>query len=86
MAWVAHDKTPVFHLSNVKLFRCEHLRRMLTGPWKESQQSEVPMDHYSYEAFYAVLKYFYTDTINVSPFVALEVLDIANGRALAPCP
>jgi RCC1 and BTB domain-containing protein len=58
--------------------RCEHFRNMFSNNWCENQTNEVEMTDYSYEVYYAFLKYIYTDKIDVKPEEAIELLDIAN--------
>ena len=43
--------------------RCEPLERMLDGPMRESQQSEIVLKEQTFEVFLALLEYIYTDTV-----------------------
>ncbi|CAB3366826.1 Hypothetical predicted protein [Cloeon dipterum] len=58
--------------------RCAVFKTMFQGDWKESRASEKTIDRNSFNAFYAFLKYFYTDELEIQPDTALELLDLAH--------
>ncbi|XP_065346511.1 RCC1 and BTB domain-containing protein 1-like [Cloeon dipterum] len=62
----------------ILIMRCDVFRTIFQGDWTESNESEQIIEHQSYGAFYAFLKYFYTDDIDLPPDSALELLDLAH--------
>ena len=54
---------PIFAHRCIIMSRCEPLERMLDGPMRESQQSEIVLKEQTFEVFLALLEYIYTDTV-----------------------
>ncbi|XP_065336809.1 RCC1 and BTB domain-containing protein 1-like [Cloeon dipterum] len=50
----------------------------LAGDWEDSYQKEKIIEDHSYDAFYAFLKYFYTDEVDFTPDLALDVYSLAH--------
>ncbi|CAB3378358.1 Hypothetical predicted protein [Cloeon dipterum] len=46
--------------------------------WEDSRKKEQTIEAHSYDAFYAFLKYFYTDEVGFSPELAIEVYALAH--------
>ncbi|CAB3378362.1 Hypothetical predicted protein [Cloeon dipterum] len=53
-------------------------KKKFLGDWDDSRKKEQIVEGHSYEAFYAFLKYFYTDEVDIMPELALEVYAIAH--------
>ncbi|XP_065334630.1 RCC1 and BTB domain-containing protein 1-like [Cloeon dipterum] len=62
----------------ILMMRCAVFKTMFQGDWKESNTSEQTVEGHSYVAFYAFMKYFYTDEIDLPPDSALELLALAH--------
>jgi RCC1 and BTB domain-containing protein len=58
--------------------RCEHFRNMFSNNWSENKTNEIEITDYSYDVYYAFLKYVYTDSVDIKPEEAIELLDLAN--------
>ncbi|CAB3387466.1 Hypothetical predicted protein [Cloeon dipterum] len=64
----------------ILLMRCATFRTLFQGGLKVSRKSsegEQIIEHHSYVAFYAFLKYLYTDEIDFPPHSAIELLGLA---------
>ncbi|XP_065336806.1 RCC1 and BTB domain-containing protein 1-like [Cloeon dipterum] len=53
-------------------------KTLFLGNWKDSSKKEQTVEDHSYDAFYAFLKYFYTNEVDFTPQLALEVYDLAH--------
>ncbi|XP_065334621.1 RCC1 and BTB domain-containing protein 1-like [Cloeon dipterum] len=62
----------------ILILRCAVFRTMFLGNWKESNEREQIIDYHSYDAFFAFLKYFYTNEVDLQPDLALELFALAN--------
>ncbi|XP_065335138.1 RCC1 and BTB domain-containing protein 1-like [Cloeon dipterum] len=62
----------------ILIMRCAVFRTMFLGNWKESNESEQIIDHHSYDTFFAFLKYFYTNEVDLQPDMALELFALAH--------
>ena len=62
LTFIVEDK-PIFAHRCILMARCEPLERMLDGPMRESQQSEIVLKEQTHEVFLALLEYIYTDTV-----------------------
>ncbi|XP_065336894.1 RCC1 and BTB domain-containing protein 1-like [Cloeon dipterum] len=51
---------------------------MFLGNWKESNESEQIIEHHSYDVFFAFLKYFYTNQVDLQPDLSLELFALAH--------
>lgn len=58
--------------------RCEHFRSMFQGNWKESKDTTLEIEQFSYPVYKAFLEYLYTDELNLGTEEAVELLDLAN--------
>lgn len=55
-----------------------YFQRMLSDTWCKEDTNEIEINEYSYNIFYAYLRYIYTDCIEVSVDETVELLDLAN--------
>ncbi|CAB3377166.1 Hypothetical predicted protein [Cloeon dipterum] len=62
----------------ILIMRCAVFRTMFLGNWKESNESEQIIEHRSYDVFFAFLKYFYTNQVDLQPDMALELFALAH--------
>ncbi|CAB3377164.1 Hypothetical predicted protein [Cloeon dipterum] len=62
----------------ILIMRCAVFKTMFLGNWKESNESEQIIEHRSYDVFFAFLKYFYTNQVDLQPDLALELFDLAH--------
>ncbi|XP_065336895.1 RCC1 and BTB domain-containing protein 1-like [Cloeon dipterum] len=55
-------------------------KNLFLGNWKDSHQKELIVEDHSYDAFYAFLKYFYTDEIDheIPPELVLDLYSVAH--------
>ncbi|CAB3378354.1 Hypothetical predicted protein [Cloeon dipterum] len=53
-------------------------KNLFLGDWKDSCQKEHIIENHSYNAFFAFLKYFYTDEADFTPELAFEVYSLAH--------
>ncbi|XP_065334397.1 RCC1 and BTB domain-containing protein 1-like [Cloeon dipterum] len=60
------------------IMRCSHFRIMFQGNWKESEQRELVVNDFSYDAYYAFFKYLYTNEVDATPEVAIELFVLAD--------
>ncbi|CAB3382843.1 Hypothetical predicted protein [Cloeon dipterum] len=69
----------------ILVMRCAFFRSMFqAGHWKESNEREQIIEEHSYDAFYAFLKYFYSDEIHdLQPEIAFELLALAHFYQMA---
>jgi len=58
--------------------RCDHFSRMLLSGMKEAQAGEVEITGIRHEVFMAMLEYLYTDQMDFTPDIALELLSAAD--------
>jgi RCC1 and BTB domain-containing protein len=58
--------------------RCEHFRSMFSENWDQNDTKEAKIDLYSYNVYYAFLKYLYSDFVDINPEEAIDLLDLAN--------
>jgi hypothetical protein len=47
----------------ILMARCEPLDRMLNGPMRESYEVTIPIEDTSYQCFYSLLEYLYTEQV-----------------------
>ncbi|XP_065336613.1 RCC1 and BTB domain-containing protein 1-like [Cloeon dipterum] len=62
----------------ILLMRCAVFKIMFQGNWKESNEREQIIEPHSYDAFFAFLKYFYTNEVDLQPDLALELFALAH--------
>ncbi|XP_065335408.1 RCC1 and BTB domain-containing protein 1-like [Cloeon dipterum] len=53
-------------------------KKLFLGNWKDSCAKELNIERYSYDSFYAFLKFFYTDEMDCTPELAPEVFAAAH--------
>jgi RCC1 and BTB domain-containing protein len=58
--------------------RCEHFRNMFSNNWSENKTNEIEVTDYSYDVYYAFLKYLYSGSVVIKPEEAIDLLDLAN--------
>jgi RCC1 and BTB domain-containing protein len=51
---------------------------MFSNNWNENKTNEIEIIDYSYDVYYAFLKYIYTDSVDAKPEEVIELLDLAN--------
>jgi RCC1 and BTB domain-containing protein len=56
----------------------KHFKTMFSQKWLKSRTNELEIKEYSYEVFYAYIKYLYTNCIDVKPEDAIPLYDLAN--------
>ncbi|XP_065346573.1 RCC1 and BTB domain-containing protein 1-like [Cloeon dipterum] len=62
----------------ILIMRCAVFRTMFQGDWKESNQTEQIIEHHSYDVFYAFLRYFYTNEVDLLLDLAFELFALAD--------
>ena len=81
---------PIYAHRCIIMSRCEPLERMLDGPMRESQQSEIVLHEQTYDVYMALLEYLYTDIVegldpqHVRLEFALDLLAVADQYLLDP--
>ena len=89
VTFIVEDR-PIYAHRCIIMSRCEPLERMLDGPMRESQQSEIVLHEQLYEVFLALLEYIYTDKVegldphSVRLEFALDLLALADQYLLDP--
>ncbi|CAB3379995.1 Hypothetical predicted protein [Cloeon dipterum] len=68
----------IYAHKTILLMRCAVFRTMFQGNWKESNESEQIIKHHSYDVFFAFLRYFYTNQVDMQPVLALELFALAH--------
>ncbi|XP_065337632.1 RCC1 and BTB domain-containing protein 1-like [Cloeon dipterum] len=63
---------------NLLTIGSEVFKNLFLGDRKESCKNEQIIEDHSYDAFYAFLKFFYTDQVDLKPELALEVYSLAH--------
>lgn len=58
--------------------RCSYFRAMFEGQMKESQEKTVPIHNVSYGVFLAFLEYLYTDEVEISLGLAMDLFVAAD--------
>ena len=58
--------------------RCAYFRGMFESGMKESTQTEVSLEDISYDVFHALLEHLYTDRVDVTSEIALELFAAAD--------
>ena len=58
--------------------RCQHFRTMFSNEWSESATSEASIDEYSYDVYFAFIKYIYTNFVDIKLEDAFNLYDLAN--------
>ncbi|XP_065335883.1 RCC1 and BTB domain-containing protein 1-like [Cloeon dipterum] len=76
-AFIVEGKKIHVH-KNLLIFGSDVFKNLFLGDWKDSCQKEMVVEDHSYDAFYAFLKYFYTDEVDFTPELALEVFAVAH--------
>jgi RCC1 and BTB domain-containing protein len=51
---------------------------MFSNNWSENKTNEIEITHYSYDVYYAFLKYLYSGSVVINPEKAIDLLDLAN--------
>ncbi|XP_065333295.1 RCC1 and BTB domain-containing protein 1-like [Cloeon dipterum] len=60
-------------------FGSDVFKKKFHSYWDDSSKKEqIVKEHISYESFYAFLKYFYTDEVDFTPELALDVYAVAD--------
>ena len=77
LQFVIDDKPIYVHRSFLKI-SSKYFDRMLSETWCQADTNQIVIHDYSYETYFAYLRYIYTDCIEVSLEEAVELLDLAN--------
>ncbi|XP_043513899.1 RCC1 and BTB domain-containing protein 1-like isoform X2 [Frieseomelitta varia] len=72
-----HGKSIHVHKVILKI-RSNYFKMMFQEHWIENSQSTIEHEQFSYDAYKAFLKYLYTDEIDSSTEIILELLELAN--------
>eukprot|EP00638_Chattonella_subsalsa_P015437 CAMPEP_0117818270 /NCGR_PEP_ID=MMETSP0949-20121206/1148_1 /TAXON_ID=44440 /ORGANISM="Chattonella subsalsa, Strain CCMP2191" /LENGTH=452 /DNA_ID=CAMNT_0005656753 /DNA_START=128 /DNA_END=1486 /DNA_ORIENTATION=+ len=67
---------PVY--AKILCMRCTYFKAMFMGEMKESREREITLQDVRYPIFLALLEYLYTDEVNVSLDIAMELLQAAD--------
>jgi RCC1 and BTB domain-containing protein len=51
---------------------------MFSNDWSENKTNEIEITDYSYDVYYAFLKYLYSGSVVIKPEEAIDLLDLAN--------
>ncbi|XP_065344294.1 RCC1 and BTB domain-containing protein 1-like [Cloeon dipterum] len=62
----------------ILIMQCAVFETMFLGDWEESHEREQIIEDHSYDVFYAFLRYFYTNEVDLQPDLALELFDLAH--------
>ena len=68
----------------ILMARCEPLERMVNGPMREGFEVSIPIEDTSYQCFYSLLEYLYTEQVEalqqfeVELNFALDLLSLAD--------
>ncbi|CAG2100698.1 unnamed protein product [Medioppia subpectinata] len=73
------DGQPIHVIKEYLIIRCKSMEPMIC--LLDTNQTEVVITDYSYEAFKAFLRYLYTNDVFVAPDIAVELLGLANTYA-----
>eukprot|EP00976_Prorocentrum_cordatum_P075154 1181805-Prorocentrum_minimum.AAC.3 len=69
---------------NVLSTRCEYFRTMLSAGFRESDSPEIPVHGTSCAAFQALLKYLYTDCMEVEEGVLFDLARLCDQYQVEP--
>jgi len=81
---------PVYAHRCIIAARCEPLKRMLTGPMRESGESEIVLHDVEYESFLGFLEFIYTDSVealeedSIDLRYTLDLFAVADKYLLEP--
>lgn len=56
----------------------KYFEKMLSDTWCHADKTQIEIQDYSYEIYFAYLRYIYTDCIEVSLQEAVDLVDLAN--------
>jgi RCC1 and BTB domain-containing protein len=59
-------------------FKFKHFRSMFSENWDQNDTKEAKIDLYSYNVYYAFLKYLYSGFVDINREEAIDLLDLAN--------
>lgn len=74
---VCNDGSRIYVSSFILQARSPHFERVLQSGMKEAATKEIHI-YASYEAAFALFRYFYSDSLDASPKIALEVMMLAD--------
>ncbi|XP_065334915.1 RCC1 and BTB domain-containing protein 1-like [Cloeon dipterum] len=77
IAFIVEGKKIHVH-KNLLTIGSEVFKNLFLGDWKDSCKNEHVVEDHSYNTFFAFLKYFYTDEVDFSPELALDVYAVAH--------
>ena len=69
---------PVYAHKAILAVRSEHFNNMFSSPMLEGTASEIPIEGIRYDVFKALMQYFYTDRIDVTPELAVNLYVVAD--------
>ncbi|XP_065335756.1 RCC1 and BTB domain-containing protein 2-like [Cloeon dipterum] len=76
-AFIVEGKKIHVH-KNLLTIGSDLFKKLFLGDWKDSCPKEQIVEDHSYDAFYAFLKYFYTDEVDFTHELALDVYALAH--------
>ncbi|CAB3388424.1 Hypothetical predicted protein [Cloeon dipterum] len=76
-AFIAEGKKIHVH-KIILILGSDVFKNLFLGNWMDSRIIEQSVEDHSYDAFYAFLKYFYTDQVDFTPHLALDVYALAH--------
>ncbi|CAB3376988.1 Hypothetical predicted protein [Cloeon dipterum] len=72
------EKRKIHVHRNLLTIGSDVFKNKFLGDWADSCHKEHIVEDYSYDAFYAFLKYFYMDEVDFTPELALDVFALAH--------
>ncbi|XP_065337633.1 RCC1 and BTB domain-containing protein 1-like [Cloeon dipterum] len=72
------EKKKIHVHKNMLNFGSDVFKKKFLCNWDDSCKKEQIVKEHSYESFYALLKFFYTDQVDVTPELALDVYAVAD--------
>ncbi|CAB3388426.1 Hypothetical predicted protein [Cloeon dipterum] len=76
-AFIVEGKKIHVH-KNMLIIGSDVFKNLFLGDWEDSYKKYRIVEDHSYDAFYAFLKYFYTDEVDFTPDLALDVYSLAQ--------
>lgn len=77
LQFVIDERTIYVHRWFLKI-SSKYFEKMLSETWCNPESNKIEINAYSYDIYFAYLRYIYTDCIEVSVEEAVELLDLAN--------
>src|SRR5260221_353912 len=65
--------------------QCNHFFNMFSGEWNETEAQVIDITQFSYDVFYAFIKYLYFECVQISFQNAIYLYDLANSYLENEC-